>query len=631
MPTTSERSRVLAHAEAGAAGGMLGLALVGLGEAFVVLWLASSLSDLGVLPFALVAYGVCGALGGAGLGLAVGLVARPHRGSFAMYVATFFFLGAAIIGRFRVVRDVFDERMPQGLAPMLVQVAALLLLALVAVGVFRLAHRIGEGRLGQRLTRPLGATVALAVAAGMSAAVVPIPGMLQQPVSPPSRVAPLDAPPIILIMVDTLRADHLSCHGYQGGSTPNIDRLAADGTRYTNAFAQASWTRPSVAAILTSLYPSSHGAVNKADVLGDSVETLAEALQAHGYHTVGLANNANVTEAFNFQQGFDAYEYLAPELFFHASESAADLTLYKQLRVMRERFLWRRKWVRNYYQPAEVVTGRALEIIARERDQVFFLFLHYMDPHDPYFAHPFNGEGVARVATPSPDPASAKEIERLYDGEVAYLDEHLGRLFDGLRAQGLYGRALIVLTSDHGEEFFEHGGWWHGTTLYDEQINVPLIVKPPGRAGGGRVAGGLVRSLDIAPTLLAAAGAPIPKEMQGRGLPLVSPDDGGPGAVFSEEELEGNMLRAARTAEWKLIIANPGNPRGQPVNQLFDLAADRHEQQNLFGEGRQEEADLAGELDRLSTEARRYSRASEQRSVDGATGERLKALGYIDD
>ena len=630
MSTTGERNRVFAHTGAGVAGGMFGLALVGLAEALTVLWQAGSLTDLGVVPFALIVYGVCGALAGGGLGFTVGLVARPRPGAFALYVATLFFGGAAVIGRFRVIRDVFNEQMPQGLVPRLVEIAVLVFLAFVAVGIFRLARRLGETSFGQRLTRPLGATVALGVVAAISAAAAAIPGALEEEEPPPSRVAREGAPPIILIMVDTLRADHLSCYGYEGIRTPHLDRLAADGIRFARAFAQSSWTRPSVATILTSLYPSSHGAVHKGDALGDSVETVAEVLQAHGYHTIGLANNANVSEAFNFQQGFDTYTYLAPELFFHASESATELTVYRQLRVMRERFLTSRKWVRNYYQPAEVVTDRALDIVAREKESPFFLFLHYMDPHDPYFAHPFDGEGVARVAEPNPDPSRAQELRQLYDGEIVYLDEHLGRLFDGLRALGIYERAMILVTSDHGEEFFEHGGWWHGTTLYEEQIGVVLIVKAPAHVGGGRVVTEMARSLDIAPTLLAAAGAPIPEEMQGRVLTFISPDDGSPGSIFAEEAFEGNFLRAARTPHWKLILANPDNPRGQPALQLFDLGVDPNEQDNLFGKGREEEPKLEEELRRLYTEARRYTRDSEQRAVDGATADQLKALGYVD-
>jgi arylsulfatase len=609
---------------------MLGLALIGLMEAVVVLWQARSLSDLGVLPFALVAYGVCGVLGGLGLGFVVGLVTRPRRRAFALYLALFFLLGASVIGRFRVIRDVFAERMPQGVIPMLAQLGALLLLALIAFGVFRLGCHLSDHRVGRRLTRPLGGLAGLAVVAGLAAVVAAIPRLLPESQLRQSRTPPPAAPPIILIMVDTLRADYLSCYGYTGRRTPHIDRLASDGIRFERAFAQASWTRPSVATILTSLYPSSHGAVHKGDILPDSVETVAEVLQAQGYRTLALANNANVSEIFNFQQGFDTFEYLAPDMFFYASESAAELLIYRQLRLVRERFLSRRKWVRYYYQPAEVVTDRALRLVERERGHPFLLLLHYMDPHDPYFVHPFNGEGIARVATPRPEPARAEELEGLYDGEVGYLDEHLGRLFEGLRAQGVYERALIVLTADHGEEFFEHGGWWHGTTLYEEQINVPLIVKAPGASAAGRVATGLAGIIDIAPTLLAAAGAPIPGEMQGRVLNLSSPDDGAPEFVFSEEELEGNQLRAVRAAQWKLIVANEDNPRGQPAAQLFHVAADPGELDNLFAKEPAQEATLTRELNRLVAEAAAHGRVTEQRAIDSATEERLKALGYVD-
>src|SRR5207249_8652402 len=132
---------------------------------------------------------------------------------------------------------------------------------------------------------------------------------------PPHAAAPAGAPNVVLIMVDTLRSDHLSCYGSTAVKTPHIDALADDGMRWANAFSQASWTRPSVATILTGLYPSSHGAIHKADILPDRIDTLAEILQRAGYRTVGFANNANVSAAFNFQQGFDEYHYLVPEFF----------------------------------------------------------------------------------------------------------------------------------------------------------------------------------------------------------------------------------------------------------------------------------------------------------------------------
>src|SRR5262249_12215590 len=139
------------------------------------------------------------------------------------------------------------------------------------------------------------------------------------PVTSARVTAPAGAPNVILIAVDTLRADHLSCYGYQAVRSPHIDALAADGTRYARMFSQASWTRPSMATILTGLYPSSHGAVHKADVLSDRVDTLAEELTKGGYYTVGFPNNINVSPAFGFGQGFAEYHYLAPDLFFYAN------------------------------------------------------------------------------------------------------------------------------------------------------------------------------------------------------------------------------------------------------------------------------------------------------------------------
>jgi len=290
MSTTDERNRVLAHTGAGLAGGMFGLALVGLAEALAVLWKARSLSDLGVVPFALIAYGILGALGGGGLGFAVGLVARARRGAFALYTAVLFFGGAAVIGHFRIIRDVFDEQMPQGLIPRLGLVAVLVLLALVALGLFRLARRLEEGRFGQRLTRPLGAILTMGVVAAVAVGVAAIPGALEKEAPPPSRVARPAAPPIILIMVDTLRADHLSSYGYKSIRTPNLDRLAAEGIRFVHAIAQSSWTRPSVATILTSLYPSSHGAAHKGDILGLAKFGLANAGDVSPYQSAWVMN-----------------------------------------------------------------------------------------------------------------------------------------------------------------------------------------------------------------------------------------------------------------------------------------------------------------------------------------------------
>ena len=611
---------------AGIAGGLLAGALVGAVEA-VGAWLhVHGVGELPPLGWALVVYGAVGALGGLGVGVVAAVVGLD---GFGLALGSVTAVLAFVFGRFRIIRDVFLEQAPHGPVAAAVQLGALLGLVVLAVLVWR-AFRGADARRGP-LTRPLVAGVAVVLLAVASGGAMRLRAAPAPPAQPAAAAAPAGAPNVVLFMIDTLRADHLGCYGYHAIETPHIDALARDGTRYANAFSQASWTRPSVATILTGLYPSSHGAIHKADILPNRIDTLAEVLQRGGYHTVGFANNANVSQAFNFQQGFDEYHYLAPDFFFHADEPAAQLALYSVLRLVRERFLARYVNVHNYYQPAETVTAEVRHWLdGRGRDpRPFFLFVHYMDAHDPYMEHPFNGVGYARVANPNPPPAMVEKLRQTYDGSITYLDTHLGALLDDLRARGQYDHTLVVLTADHGEEFQEHGGWWHGTTLYDEQVHVPLLVKPPGAAGSARVVEEMATSLDIAPTVLAAASLKAPEAMQGHALPL----DGGaaPGrqSVFAEEDLEGNVLQAVRTPQWKLITANPGNPRGLAPEELYELARDPGEHRDVTRTATAEAEMMRAELGRSVLQARAHAGASEQGGGDAATQERLRALGYV--
>jgi len=619
----SGRTRALG---AGLAGGLLAGAAVGAAEAIAAWAHVHGAGEMPAVAWALLAYGAVGAVGGLGVGVVAALLGIDGFGAALAGVGAG--LGF-VVGRFRIVRDVFLEQMPRGTLPLVVQLGALIVVLALAVALWR-GLRGADARRGV-LTRPgLVALMVLFAAAAWTGA-MRLRDRAEAPPPVERAAAPAGAPNVILIMVDTLRADGLSSYGNQAIATLHIDALGRDGLRYANAFAQASWTRPSVATVLTGLYPSSHGAVHKADRLPDRVETLAEALRRGGYRTVGFPNNANVSETFNFQQGFDEYQYLAPDLFFWADEPAAQLTLYSTLRLVRERFLARSVQVRHYYQPAEEVTRRVREWLDGGRGDdtaPFFLFVHYMDPHDPYFVHPYNGEGYARVANPNPPAAVAEKYKRLYDGEIVYLDAHIGALVADLRARGLYDSTVIVLTADHGEEFREHGGWWHGTTLYDEQIHVPLVVKPPG-GGGGRVIGSLATSLDIMPTVLALAGMPLPGVLQGQPLPLTDAHVDGRSAVFAEEDLEGNVLTAVRTQQWKLITANPGNPRGLPPEQLFDVQEDRGEQADVLTRAPAEAETMRAELGRAVLQSRAQAGATEQAGTDAATQERLRALGYI--
>jgi len=616
------------------AGATVAAALVGIGEAAVVACERHLGLDGGLLFFALLFYASTGiAIGAAaGLGLAaLGRIAGLRPGgatAFALSGAVTLSALVTVIGRFRVFRDLLHETFEgQAISPLVFQLGSLgVALALCALGFLALRALARRAPLVRVPAVAVG-VVALALTGAWalrSLAAAPAPA----PVRAASGPTP-DGPSVILIMVDALRADHLSCYGYEAGRTPAIDALAADGVRFAQAFAQASWTRPSVATILTALYPSTHQAVHKSDVLPDAVVTLPEVMQAAGYRTIGFANNINVAPLFNFQQGFDEYEFLEPAFFFGATESAAQLTIYNQLRLVRERYLSRAKHVEHYYQPAEVVTARGLEWIARNGDRPFFMFLHYMEPHDPYFTHPYDGEAFARVADPSPEPGMAGRYRAAYDGEIAHLDGELDRLLRELRARGVYDRSLIVLTSDHGEEFCEHGGWWHGTTLYDEQIAVPLIVKPPQGGARGVVSDALVSSLDIAPTILAQVRLAAPEAMVGRALGL---DAGAPAPrdhAFAENELEGNILQAYRSGGWKLIHANRGNPRGLPERQLFEIARDPREERDLAASHASRAGELAGSMSAVQQHAAAVAVSPSETEIDSATEERLRALGYV--
>jgi arylsulfatase A-like enzyme len=618
--------------------GLLGGTIVGIVESFVVLSGNVDLPEIGIFPYAVIWYGILSALFGMGLGIAGCLVPRalkrerPEGRIFSFTMTAVIVIEGVIIGRFRIVRDMFHEKYPGPALDLVLLVGAVVLFFILHRGVFTpLLSRTGLSRLARAGTSvPLYAIVLLLsfVASFLYGAfTVRKPGTQSA-----EELAKLEGKPnILLVIVDTLRADRLSAYGYAKETSPNVDRLAADGIRFTHGFAQASWTRPSIATVFTSLYPSSHRAIGKADQLPDEVVTIAEAMKLAGYYTVGFADNINIADVFNFDQGFDEYHYLAPDYFFYAPESATNLTLYNQQRLVRERFLSKKKWVQFYYQDAVVVTDHVVDWLEKNKGKKFFLAVHYMDPHDPYFVHPYTGEGYARVSMPNPDPALAGKFSDLYDGEIEFFDAEFGRLLGWFEEHGLYDETVMLLTADHGEEFYEHEGWWHGTTLYDEQIHIPLIIKPEGWRKRGVVMTGLARNLDIPPTLLSLAGARIPPSMQG--TPLIDTTGSVSLAleyVFSEEDFEGNVLQAVREPHRKLVLANKGNPRGLAEREFFDLAADPGELKNLAGSQQELESELAARIATTEKLALESAVGAQKGEIDQATQERLKALGYVE-
>ena len=510
-----------------------------------------------------------------------------------------------------------------------------------------------------------------------------------------------EAPNVLLIAVDTLRADHLGAYGMTGDISPNIDAMAADGIVFENAFAGASWTRSSFATLWSSRIPSSHKTATKAAPLPDELVLLSEQLSEHGVTTANLANNINVTSTFNFDQGWDTFIYESPAYSFGATESVFSLTLYKVVHKLNEK-LGGAKEVHTFYQPAEVVLADAKGFIEANRNDRFLLGVHLMEPHDPYFEHPyidgsgpeeFNGVGYARAEHEHPDPGDADYLKRVYVDEIKHMDNKLAPFFAWLKSEGLYDNLMIVLTADHGEEFNEHGGFWHGVTLYEEQIHVPLIVKlPASRLAGTRVSW-QSRSIDIAPTITAALGVPPGEGWEGSDLiadvlaerdeaeaaaqalaeaqalleelapaleveeadedtlaafreaeaavaegtappdPCAAYRDARHRLVIAEQDFEGNVLSAIRKNGMKYATANEGNPRGLATRTLFDVIADAGEQRDLMGKPVTEcglSADKLG--DELALVLKAASEGGVQAAdveLSDAEREQLCLLGYL--
>lgn len=616
----------------GAAGGALAGLLLGIVETVYLAVGNANTGFLAALPYAALLYGATGLVGGAGLGLLLGTLVRIRpadelAGLAARWSAGLILAGMGfVVARYRIIRDVFEEQLrtwtPQGL----VVHAALLAGALALLGATLFAgKRLARTRAGRFLARggSLLIVAVLVLGAFLGAALVR-PGP-QAEVSRPLTPDLQGRPNVVLIVVDTLRADRLSCYGYGEETSPAIDTLADDGILYRNMLAQSSWTRPSIATILTSLYPSSHTAIGKPDRLPQGALTLAEALQESGYRTAGLATNINIAPLFGFNQGFDSYTYLEPRLPLWARDVSSELALYQAARRGYHLLAGGRVVVQEYYQDAAVVTTAATDWLAAHQEERFFLFLHYMDPHDPYMEHPYSGVGYARASDQNPDPALAATFSALYDGEIRYLDGYLGELFAFMQEAGLYEDTLIILTADHGEEFQEHGGWWHGQTLYEEQLRVPLIVKYPGGTRAGTVVEEYARSLDIAPTVVDTAGLPIPTTWQGRSLWSVTEP---PAYLFAEEDFEGNVIRAVQQGNYKLILSNRDNPRGLPAEAFYDLGADPQEQHNRIKEEAAWANTLREVLGRAQAEALARRLEAEQGTIDEEAEELLRKLGY---
>lgn len=442
---------------------------------------------------------------------------------------------------------------------------------------------------------------------------------------------------VVLIVVDTLRADALGVYGRDPSWTPFLDELASRSFVFDRAIATSSWTRPSVASLLTSRYPSALGIAGRDGALAEAYLTLPEILGAsEEWERFGLYTNGNTSPELGFAQGFDVYR--VPE---------------KKRGYPGEREMY----------VAEGVTAAAL---ARAKafaergggNRSLFLFLHYSDPHDPYLPHPElvrEGDSVGRFDGSRADlrlldaehgagratPADLRAIMRLYEGEVRYVDQSIGELVQGLADLGLFRATLLILVSDHGEGLWDHGGRNHGIDLYEEQIRTPLILHYPGmdERSAGRIAWP-VSGIDVAPTVLGALGIPAPPDFQGRDLEPLTRGVAGPEAfrfVFSELSLDGREMSSLREGDIKLVRDHEKEALLGPLAraELYDLRADEAEGNNLAslvfpdaGERRLRQA--SSRFRALLAERARGTLEVAPEDLSDETRRNLEAMGYLE-
>lgn len=440
-------------------------------------------------------------------------------------------------------------------------------------------------------------------------------------------------PNILLIGIETLRADHLGCLGYPKNTTPTLDRLAGEGVLCTNTISTSGWTLPSVMSVMTSLYPNVHRVHTYQHRLASEITTLAEIMKAAGYVTFGVTSNPTTEGEYGFSDGFDLYDDFTVSLAVNMDVfQSNDETLYDV----------------HLSRSSELVTRVAAKWLEEKPEKPFFMFTFYFDPHydyippapfdtlfDPNYTGSIDGRGVNKEPRRSQRP-SDRDLEHLlalYDGEIRYTDGYVGELLQALTESGVAENTLVVLFGDHGDEFYEHGKATHSRTLYDEIVHVPLIFRWPGRLPGGKRINAIISLVDIMPTILNYCDLPYEGPMQGVSMrTLIEGVKGGSrNTVWAELKME-NHIQAAIGSEWRLFR----NVRSDTW-ELYHVPSDPGEQANLYDQPSARDMRLAmtAEWERWIKDgeqlAKRLSQGegSTRIQLDERQREQLKALGYM--
>ena len=418
---------------------------------------------------------------------------------------------------------------------------------------------------------------------------------------------------VVLVSIDTLRRDHVGAYGYARPTTPRLDALARDGVLFEDAVSTSSWTLPAHLSMLTGVDPGRHGGVDSRHGFNRAVPTVPALLRTAGYATRAVTSHLYVSGVYGVDEGFE-------HLDFRQDRKATE------------------------------VADRATSLLDRFGDRPFFVFLHLYDPHWHYdppdwarqlfetsYAGNLTGlwQDFSRRERSSLSAADLAHLLALYDGEIRYADTEVGRVLDHLGARGLDRSTLVVITSDHGEEFLDHGSWEHQKTLYDEVVRVPLVMHGPGLAA--RRARAQVSLLDVAPTILAWAGVSVPPSVGGRSL-LAAAGSAGPAPSGSDREAYGEtdqtvdathkLFLRGGASRWKAILSLSADAAETRGEEWYDLASDPAERRSI--------APVPAVADPIRRRALERWRAGRGAGVPARPvclspeqQDRLRALGYV--
>jgi arylsulfatase A-like enzyme len=473
-----------------------------------------------------------------------------------------------------------------------------------------------------------------------------------------------ERPDVVLITVDTLRADRLTAYGGETARTPALDRLTAESLLFERAMAQAPWTRSSFGSIWTGQTPSVHRAnwrilrgpdgkdqTLASDALDPGLATLPAVFADAGYLTVGINNNIQTSARFGFARGFTTWIDVSQPL--HVADDSLLCRSARELFEVTACPLAGAGAGEYPYLPADRLTPVIMELVSRieNSDAPVFLWLHYMDPHVPYNFHegssrPLDYDTIRDELARDPD-AIRTRLETAYDAEIEFMDRHLGTVLNRIDSLPRLQRAVIAFTSDHGEELVERwqpagereaGRWYelrgygHGHTLHEELLHVPLSIRLPGKARAGERVSFVAQHTDILPTLAAVAGlgrAPM-TAANGRNLAAIGRDEGSTReqpVLFAERSLYGPELKAARKGRLKLVLRTEDGSR-----RLYDLDADRAELRAVPYDRKPGGAELDEALSRwMDTLPEEENGATTSESgEDAGLRRQLEALGYLD-